>query len=547
MGIYGVSRSSLTINSIWKVRGRRPTLRRTCKVFIPRDLRELGTLRLPATYEEDHFLVHKLKALTKRKLHHWILIAAISLYLYAGALLFQYLNSQCQEVNTLNVTEKRETLVNYLYNLSNNNTEISDWLENVREAVRIHEITVIQYNDAGYGPDIATREHKGLSIESAVFFCFTVITTIGYGNIVPCTNMSRGVTTIYACLGVPLMILVLADLGKLFTRGMKFIFFHSKRFYKTGTFNLKKESVITENKQLQYMTVSWRTVSQERMPEERKNINYEKKQAFPIFQNNQVTTLTIHNDDLYKNLDFQNPDEKNHKHIEVKDDFYLPVSIAIFLVLVYMIVGGFLFSLWEKWSFFEGFYFVFISMTTIGFGDYVPKHEEYMLGAFAYLVLGLMLTSMCINVIGEKLTVTFQKARVKIGNNTVLNVSALLEDEDHRSRAPQIDPFHPHKYNTCFGFKMTIHRDSLSPVSNTVSQQTLKANSNVLNESLKEESKDEFKHEALLRVPSRNRFTFYDSPYNTIQDENEGSGHSQINTDKEESEGKNEYFYLVEQ
>ncbi|GFS86069.1 transposable element Tcb1 transposase [Trichonephila clavipes] len=342
--------------------------------------------------------------------------------------------------------------------------------------------------------------------------------------------MSRGVTTIYACLGVPLMILVLADLGKLFTKVMKFIFFHIKKFYKTGTFITKKESVITENKQLQYMTVSWRTVSQDRILQENKDSNMTMEQSYPHFLENQVTTLTIHNDDLYKNLDFQNPDEKNHKHVEVKDDFYLPVTLAIALVLIYMLVGGFLFATWEKWSYFEAFYFVFISMTTIGFGDYVPKQEEHMLGAFAYLVFGLMLTSMCINVIGEKLTVTFQKARVRIGNNTVLNVSALLEDEDHRSRAPQTDPLDPNKYSSCYGFKMTIHRDSnvSSVINPATQQQTFKANSNILNDSLKEETTEEFKNEALLRVPSKNRFTFYDSPYNTIQDENENSGTLQM-------------------
>ncbi|GFQ94601.1 TWiK family of potassium channels protein 7 [Trichonephila clavata] len=531
MGVYGISRSSLTINSIWKVRGRRPTLRRTCKVFIPRDLRELGTLRLPATYEEDHFLVHKLKALTKRKLHHWILIAAISLYLYAGALLFQYLDSQCTEINTLNVTEQRESLLMHLYNVSWHGVDVKlEWMKSVREAVQMHETKIIQYNNAGYGPEMATRENKGLSIESAIFFCFTVITTIGYGNIAPCTNMSRGVTTIYACLGVPLMILVLADLGKLFTKVMKFIFFHIKKFYKTGTLITKKESVITENKQLQYMTVSWRTVSQDRILQENKDSNMTMEHSYPHFLENQVTTLTIHNDDLYKNLDFQNPDEKNHKHIEVKDDFYLPVTLAIALVLIYMLVGGFLFATWEKWSYFEAFYFVFISMTTIGFGDYVPKQEEHMLGAFAYLVFGLMLTSMCINVIGEKLTVTFQKARVRIGNNTVLNVSALLEDEDHRSRAPQTDPLDPLKCSSCYGFKMTIHRDSnaSSVINPATQQQTFKANSNILNDSLKEETTEEFGSEALLRVPSKNRFTFYDSPYNTIQDENENSGTLQM-------------------
>ncbi|KFM65216.1 hypothetical protein X975_24394, partial [Stegodyphus mimosarum] len=100
-------------------------------------------------------------------------------------------------------------------------------------------------------------------------------------------------------------------------------------------------------------------------------------------------------------------------------------------------------------------------MTTIGFGDYVPTREEYMMGAFAYLVLGLMLTSMCINVIQEKLTATFQKARVRIGNNTVLNVNALLQDEGHKSRTPKSNTCDPQK---CYAFKMALHKDSFSSI-----------------------------------------------------------------------------------
>ncbi|KFM65215.1 hypothetical protein X975_24393, partial [Stegodyphus mimosarum] len=107
------------------------------------------------------------------------------------------------------------------------------------------------------------------------------------------------------------MILVLADLGKLFTKGIKFIVRHLQRFYQTGTFSQSNRSDITEDKPLQYMTVSWRTVRQDKMPDKTKDdICIQNPES--EYHYNQVTTLTIHNDDLYKNLDFMNPDEKNH-------------------------------------------------------------------------------------------------------------------------------------------------------------------------------------------------------------------------------------------
>lgn len=37
-----------------------------------------------------------------------------------------------------------------------------------------------------------------------------------------------------------------------------------------------------------------------------------------------------------------------------------------------LILGAAVFEAWEEWSFFDGFYFSFITMTTIGFGDLVP-------------------------------------------------------------------------------------------------------------------------------------------------------------------------------
>jgi hypothetical protein len=58
---------------------------------------------------------------------------------------------------------------------------------------------------------------------------------------------------------------------------------------------------------------------------------------------------------------------------EVDDEFNLPISVAIVILLIYIFVGAVIYWMWETWSFFESFYFVFISMSTIGFGDFVPQ------------------------------------------------------------------------------------------------------------------------------------------------------------------------------
>lgn len=58
---------------------------------------------------------------------------------------------------------------------------------------------------------------------------------------------------------------------------------------------------------------------------------------------------------------------------EIDDEFNLPISVAITILVLYIIIGAAVFNFFEEWTFFESFYFVFISMSTIGFGDFVPK------------------------------------------------------------------------------------------------------------------------------------------------------------------------------
>lgn len=113
-------------------------------------------------------------------------------------------------------------------------------------------------------------------------------------------------------------------------------------------------------------------------------------------------------------------------NFEIDDDFNLPISVALFILVVYMFCGALIYCMWERWDFFASFYFVFISMSTIGFGDYVPHHPICTIVSIVYLVFGLALMSMCINVVQLKLSDTFKQASAKIGATIGLQVA----DED---------------------------------------------------------------------------------------------------------------------
>ncbi|XP_075224540.1 TWiK family of potassium channels protein 7 [Lycorma delicatula] len=148
----------------------------------------------------------------------------------------------------------------------------------------------------------------------AVFFASTVLTTIGYGNITPVTTAGRWFCILFALVGIPLTLTVIADLGRLMASTLP------------------------------------------NLPEAR---------------------------GVWGSL--------------------LSAIGALILLVIYLAVGAALFITWEdEWNFFEAFYFCFITMTTIGFGDLVPKTPKYMLLCTLYILVGLGLTSTIIELVRQQ-------------------------------------------------------------------------------------------------------------------------------------------------
>lgn len=126
----------------------------------------------------------------------------------------------------------------------------------------------------------------------------------------------------------------------------------------------------------------------------------------------------------------------------------VPIWLCVFLVIGYIIGGAFYFNHTESWSFLDSAYFCFITLTTIGFGDYVPAQglnqsvlreplawsihnisssfhvtdqEIKIAGCSVYLLFGISLLAMSFNLVQEEVIANVKNVARQLG---------ILKEED---------------------------------------------------------------------------------------------------------------------
>jgi len=63
------------------------------------------------------------------------------------------------------------------------------------------------------------------------------------------------------------------------------------------------------------------------------------------------------------------------------------VFFSIFLLVVFMLLGGYVLSKYEGWTWVESIYFCWVSSSTIGFGDYAPDVGKHLNVTYLILVI----------------------------------------------------------------------------------------------------------------------------------------------------------------
>ncbi|XP_034036767.1 potassium channel subfamily K member 10 isoform X2 [Thalassophryne amazonica] len=250
------------------------------------------------------------------------LLMGVMLYLGMGAFVFSTLeDSQESEAHKKLLAAKRSFLNHSCVSELDFNTFLEEVMSAVDAGVDVTSIS----------PDFTSR----WNMDSAFFFCGTIITTIGFGNLSPRTWYGQLFFVCYALMGIPMFGILLAGVGDYMGRVLR------RAVAKIETLFLKHKV--------------------------------------------RPTTVRV-----------------------------ISAVLSILIgCLIFLAVPAVVFQKVEDWTFLESLYFVVVTLTTVGFGDFVPG-MVYKPLVLLWIVFGLAYFASILTMIDNWLRVLSKRTRAEI-------------------------------------------------------------------------------------------------------------------------------------
>ncbi|KAK7152939.1 hypothetical protein R3I93_010995 [Phoxinus phoxinus] len=237
----------------------------------------------------------------------------------------------------------------------------------------------------------------------------------------PVTHKGKVACILYAMVGIPLMLLVISDVGDFlavflskaytrlslfFSRCMAHRSWSLQRHEKssppqqvqgadTDTTYMFNHVVVHETMNIQKMIRTHSSVRRTSLQRRNNKETFDRIIVKESFRVKNSMTKSFSCPDLDR-MDSPINCSKLFTGIgEKMDRFNVPLLVILMVVFAYMVVCSQILRCWEKeMDHFDAFYFTFITLTTIGFGDIVPKHPKYLMVTFLFIIMGMAIMSM---------------------------------------------------------------------------------------------------------------------------------------------------------
>uniref|UniRef100_A0A1I7X7W0 Ion_trans_2 domain-containing protein n=1 Tax=Heterorhabditis bacteriophora TaxID=37862 RepID=A0A1I7X7W0_HETBA len=363
----------------------------------------------PISDDETELETRERKYITyaKRILPHVGLVCLLFSYLLIGATIFHAIEGPNEllqrDIELTTIFGLRDDFQNHIWNITQDvDNRISREAFNSINQEYFEQLVrniFISYRNQFINENHLTNKTKGggllWTFPNSIFFATTVITTIGYGNLVPTTTSGRIACIIFALFGIPLLLVTIADIGKFLSEFLSFLY-KSYRAFKRKVRNSLPKIIFSIRKQSRRISHHYRSTSHSHASDTGSS-----KVIFIIshlgiiivilmyFHNRQAGSLNLH-------------DMDSDSESSMEDELRIPVFMVLFVLLAYTAIGGFLFqvrfmSLERRKTFLKN-----LGEIIPGFGDIVPTEQVYMFFTMAYIIFGLSLATMCIDLAGTE-------------------------------------------------------------------------------------------------------------------------------------------------
>ncbi|XP_034537189.1 potassium channel subfamily K member 18 isoform X2 [Notolabrus celidotus] len=260
----------------------------------------------------------------------------------------------------------------------------------------------------------------------------------GYGEIYPVTLLGKVVCVLYAMVGIPLMLLVILDVGDFLAMLMTRAYIQIHTFFKD--FRSHKWSPRQEERRVD--TLSCRTLEDGTFvfshdvvglsePLDIRQVLHSqadiRQKSIQLQNNKEIFEKILAREDLLRKgpllrtLSCPELARMPHKYrgytiwdftglgdgMETLD---VPFILILFIVFAYILFGGLILPLWEtEFKGFDPYYFCFITLTTIGFGDIIPNHPKYFLLTSLFIIVGMAIMSMAFKLCQTRLVICYRQ------------------------------------------------------------------------------------------------------------------------------------------